>query len=217
MPSESDTRAIDVDGRAVVGSNRWAVGWRSARAVRYHAVPREGTAMLVSIPPRSDDDRDLVRLGEANPGFRIEREPDGTITLTPTGGFGGARSGKAFRQLDEYADRAGGKAFDSNQGWKIGPDQTMRSPDASWIDQAKVDATSPEERRSSAFLAIVPDVAIEVKSESDDWRTALRKLADYRTRGTSYAVAIDPQTRDVVELGEPPPGLRLDFDAIIDA
>jgi hypothetical protein len=35
--------------------------------------------------------------------------------------------------------------------------------------------------------------------------------------GTRYAVAIDPFTREVVERGEPPDGLSLDFDAIIDA
>jgi hypothetical protein len=36
-------------------------------------------------------------------------------------------------------------------------------------------------------------------------------------RGSTYAVAINPETREVVQLGVPPAGLALDFDAIIDA
>ena len=52
--------------------------------------------------------------------------------------------------------------------------------------------------------------------ESDDWETVLAKIERYRREGARYAVAIDPRTRDVVELGEPPAGLQLDFDAIID-
>jgi hypothetical protein len=35
--------------------------------------------------------------------------------------------------------------------------------------------------------------------------------------GSRYAVAIDPTTREVIQLGEAPEGLSLDFDAIIDA
>jgi hypothetical protein len=35
-------------------------------------------------------------------------------------------------------------------------------------------------------------------------------------RGSHYAVAIDPTTREVVERGQAPSGLVLDFDAIID-
>jgi hypothetical protein len=38
-----------------------------------------------------------------------------------------------------------------------------------------------------------------------------------RARGSQYAVAINPETREVVPLGTPPEGLVLDFDAIIDA
>jgi hypothetical protein len=40
------------------------------------------------------------------------------------------------------------------------------------------------------------------------------KRGAYRSR---YAVAIDPETRKIVDRGEAPPGLLLDFDAIMDA
>jgi Uma2 family endonuclease len=74
---------------------------------------------------------------------------------------------------------------------------------------------SPSQR--SGFWQTSPDVAIEIKSISDNFRETVAKIEFYMQNGTRYAVAIDPLTREVVERGEPPDGLSLDFDAIIDA
>jgi Uma2 family endonuclease len=56
-----------------------------------------------------------------------------------------------------------------------------------------------------------------VRSPSGSWRDTCEKIELYRANGVRYAAAIDPETRAVVELGTPPDGLALDFDAIIDA
>jgi hypothetical protein len=56
-----------------------------------------------------------------------------------------------------------------------------------------------------------------VKSDSDTFAETLAKVQLFVERGTRYAVAIDPTTREVVEVGKRPDGLELDFDAIIDA
>jgi len=109
------------------------------------------------------------------------------------------------------------KAFDSNQGWKIGPNGAVKSPDASWIGQAKVDAVPLDQRSGSAFLPIVPNVAIEVKSPSDEWAAIVAKIDDFFERGTRYAAAVNPETREVIERGTFPTGLELDFDGIIHA
>jgi Uma2 family endonuclease len=177
--------------------------------------------MAVRIPPRTDDlDLDLIRISAENPGYRVERYGDGTVVMSPTGGFGGAKSGEAFGQVRDYARRVGGKAFDSNQAWKfldsLDRDADL-SPDASWLSQEQVDAVPPEDRASSRFLRIVPDVAIDVRSPSDAWRDTRAKIDLYHANGVRYAVAIDPATRAVKELGTLPAGLVLDFDAIIDA
>jgi Uma2 family endonuclease len=74
---------------------------------------------------------------------------------------------------------------------------------------------SPSQR--SGFWQTSPDVAIEVRSISDNFRDTIAKIEFYMRNGTQYAVAIDPFTREVVERGEAPDGLSLDFDAIIDA
>jgi hypothetical protein len=43
------------------------------------------------------------------------------------------------------------------------------------------------------------------------------KLQFYMNHGTRFAVAIDPATREVVELGSLPEHLTLDYDAIMGA
>ncbi len=84
------------------------------------------------------------------------------------------------------------------------------------MSQPRIDAQqgSPHEDR---FWPISPDVAIEVKSKADDWRVTVARVTTFIERGSSYAVAINPETCEVVPGGTPPPGLVLDFDAIIDA
>ena len=74
---------------------------------------------------------------------------------------------------------------------------------------------SPEAR--IGYWQICPEVTIEVASESDDWEALIAKIESYRREGARYAVAIDPATRRVADLGEPPRGLSLDFAAIIAA
>jgi Uma2 family endonuclease len=76
-------------------------------------------------------------------------------------------------------------------------------------------ALSPAE--TEGFWPISPDVAIEVKSDTDKFADTLAKVGRFVKRGTQYAVAIDPTTREVVEIGTRPDGLELDFDAIIEA
>jgi Uma2 family endonuclease len=133
-------------------------------------------------------DGDLVRVSRDNPGYRFEREEDGTIVASPTNTKGGVKSLEAAGQLRDYKKRVGGKAFDSSTG-----------------------------AESDGFWPLSPDVVIEVKSGSDIFGETIAKIEMFVERGTNYAVAIDPSTREVVQRGTPPPELLLDFDAISDA
>jgi Uma2 family endonuclease len=172
-------------------------------------------AVSLKLPLVVVDDADLVRVSEENPGYQFEREEDGTLTVSPTFTQGGARSGQAFYQLYTYALHFGGNAFDSNAGFSIGPRHAIKSPDASWVSESRIDALT--EAEAAGFWPLSPDVAIEVKSISDDFRDTIAKIDFYMKHGTHYAVAIDPFTREIVERGEALDGLSLDFDGIIDA
>ncbi len=90
------------------------------------------------------------------------------------------------------------------------------SPDASWIGQSRIDELT-RLGKAEKFWPISPDVIVEVKSDTDDFTETVAHASHFRIRGTLYAVAIDPDTREVVELGTAPEGLTLDVDSIIDA
>jgi len=171
--------------------------------------------MLLRLPSTFSDD-DLMRIGAYNPGYRFEREEDGSLVVSPSSTKGGAKSGEAFVQLNFFAKRVGGKAYDSSTGFAVGPELRMYAPDASWVSQPRVDAQKGS-LDEDGFWPISPDVAIEVKSRTDDWRVTVARIRTFIERGSTYAVAINPETREAVPGGTPPAGLTLDFDAIIDA
>jgi len=174
-------------------------------------------AITLKPPAVNESDDTLLRISRDNPGYRVERDEDGTITMSPTHTEGGAKSGEAFGQLWLYAKRVGGKAFDSNTGFAVGPGAAVRSPDASWVSQARIDELAATVGTKKKFWPISPDVAIEIKSDSDDFDDTIAHAEHFCKRGSTYTVAIDPDTRERREFGTPPAGLHLDFDAIMDA
>ena len=100
------------------------------------------------------------------------------------------------------SDRA---ALASRDGWPsrregLEPSKKVVAPDASWVSQPRVDAQKGF-LDEDGFWPINPDVAIEVKSRTDDWRVTVARIGTFIERGSTYAVAINPETRDVVPGG----------------
>ncbi len=160
----------------------------------------------------SDDH--LLRISEENEGWQVERDDDGSLIMSPNFSPGGFKSGEAHSQLDRYAKRVGGKAGDASTGYTM-PTGAVLSPDASWVSPEQV-ASVPLEGAQS-YWKIVPVVVIEIRSASDAWSDTTAKVDRFLSYGATYAVAVDPETREVYERGSAPAGLSLDFDAIIDA
>jgi Uma2 family endonuclease len=135
-------------------------------------------AVSLKIPLVVGDDADLVRVSRENPGYQFEREEDGTLTVSPNFTRGCAKSGEAYAQLRVYAEKAGGEAFDSSAGFKIGTRGAVKSPDASWVRQPRIDSLTDEEL--AGFWPLCPDVAIEVRSASDTFKVTVAKIEFYR-------------------------------------
>ncbi len=170
------------------------------------------SAIFTGLAPVSDDD--LVRLSHQNPRYRFERDDNGTLLMSPTFSAGGAKSAEALLQLGDYMRAVGGKVYDSSTGFTT-PRGGVRSPAASWISAAHLAALTPQER--TGFWRVIPDVVIEVASDSDEPGEAEAKIDMFCDHGASYGVAITPHTRKVYERGSAPPSLQLNFDSIIDA
>jgi Uma2 family endonuclease len=137
-------------------------------------------------------DDELFALCASNDMLRIERTAKGEIMLLhPTGGGSGYRNNEISRQLGNWNYRTKlGKVFDSSTGFRL-PSGAMRSPDASFVLQARWDALSEQEREK--FPPLCPDFAAELRSKNDsisDLQTKLRE--EWMGNGCRLAWLIDP-------------------------
>jgi Uma2 family endonuclease len=174
--------------------------------------------MHAAVPNRIDigDEGELIELVRKNPTWKIEVSREGAILMSPlTGTNTGPKEFEAGMQLAQFARIVGGRVFSSSSGFRL-PDKSLRGPDAAWISAEKLAALTPQDK-STAFWRVCPEVAVEVMSEWDTWRTLCDKIESYIVNGARYAVAIDCAGRTVFERGTLPDGLSLDFDKIFDA
>ena len=159
-------------------------------------------AIMLESPLVIETDEDLVRVGRENAGYRFWRA---------NGGF---KRAEALGRRRDNSQFVGGRVADSNTG-AIGPTVRILWPDASWVSSERI--ASPTQEQRATFWPISPDVVIDVRSQSDTFAETIAKVDSFVARGTTYAVAIDPFTREVVTRGTPLSGLSLDLDAIVDA
>jgi Uma2 family endonuclease len=165
------------------------------------------------VPARPLDDDELLRFSADNPGWHIEREPDGSLSVSPTSYRNAIRAFEAARQLHEWGQGRGMAA--SADGGVTLPDKAVRAPDASWISFERWHALSEKQREK--YPKVIPDVVVEIVSEYDSYAAQRRKTERYVQQGAVYGVVIDPERRKVEEFGTRPEGLALDFDRIIGA
>jgi Uma2 family endonuclease len=168
--------------------------------------------MIARIPPSAG--LTLEEVSAANPGWKVEREADGSITMSPTGTLSGARGFALAWLLLDWQRSAGGFLFDSSTGFTM-PDKAVLSPDAAWIAALRWSAI-PEDRRDE-WVAIVPDVCIEIASKTDSIHDLVGKMQRYRRYGAAYALVIDPYGRRTLSEGDPPAGFPTDFTSVFDA
>ena len=126
-----------------------------------------------------------------NDTLRIERTSKGEVVLMPpTHGNTGNRNADITIDLGVWA-RADdtGSYYDSSTGFRL-PNGALRSPDASWISNSRLEALSAEQRRG--FFDICPDFVIELRSSSDSLTMLLAKMQEYIDNGARLGWLIDP-------------------------
>ncbi|BDE08088.1 hypothetical protein WPS_33640 [Vulcanimicrobium alpinum] len=165
------------------------------------------------VPAHPLDNDDLAALSAANPGWRVEREADGSLAVSPTSYRNAIRAFEAARQLNAWGEGRGFAA--ASDGGITLPDTAVRAPDASWVSFDRWYALG--DAQDDTFPGVVPDVVVEIVSRYDAYARQRQKIARYVELGARYAVLIDPERRRVEEFGSPPEDLRLDITRIIDA
>lgn len=145
-------------------------------------------AMLTRL---SDDE--FFELCQANPSLSLERTPQLDITVIPPAGSESSEScSEANYQLMHWnRQHRLGHVYDSSAGFKL-PDNSIHSPDVSWLSQAKWEQLTPEQRRK--FPPVCPEFMVEVKSPSNDIKMLQAKMADYLTNGMQLGFLLDVET-----------------------
>lgn len=180
-------------------------------------VPPTGSALLVRFPPplRLSDDR-FYELCRLNRELRIERTAGGELSImAPAGGESSNRNAEITFQLRRWAKRDGtGMTFDSSGGFRL-PNGAVRSPDASWIGNARL-ATLTEEQRER-FIPLCPDFVVELRSPGDGLSALHDKMREYLENGARLGWLIDPPGRQVFVYRPGSPPRRLEAPASVSA
>lgn len=139
----------------------------------------------------------FLALAAANKDIRLERTAEGELVVNPpTGWETGAYNWSIAGELYLWWRSSGemGRAFDSSTGFNLTNGAT-RSPDASWVSEARWDALTPEQK--GTFANICPDFVVELRSSSDRLQPLQNKMTEYLENGTQLGWLIDPQQRRV--------------------
>ncbi|MGD2181274.1 Uma2 family endonuclease [Lusitaniella coriacea] len=136
-------------------------------------------------------------LAAANRDLRLERTAQGELIVNPpTGGESGRRNVSLTGQLGRWdeANEDLGIAFDSSTGFIL-PNGAICSPDASWVQQERWDALTPEQRRG--FVPLCPDFVVELRSATDSVAKLQEKMQEYLNNGARLGWLIEPQNQRV--------------------
>jgi Uma2 family endonuclease len=155
-------------------------------------------------------DEQLLRFCRENDLLRIEREPNGELTIiSPTGSEGGLQEADVIIELGVWARADGrGRCFPASAGFTL-PDSSMRAADAAWMSRERWDRISPEQRKG--FAHVCPEFIIEVRSQSDRLKPLQKKMRQWTANGAEVAWLIDPERR-VVEIYRPGQEPEILFD-----
>jgi Uma2 family endonuclease len=170
-------------------------------------------------------------LSLTNRDVRLELTAQGKlIVMPPTGWESGKRNANVTADLGIWNRQAQlGVVFDSSTGFIL-PNGAVRSPDAAWVKQDRMDALNP---KPEGFLPLAPDFAIELRSATDSARDIREKMKEYRDNGVRLGWFLNPQAKEVeiyrlgqeVEVLKSPaslsgedvlPGFVLDLKGILD-
>ncbi|MEG4406974.1 Uma2 family endonuclease [Microcoleus sp. MON2_D5] len=138
----------------------------------------------------------FYQLCEENPELKLERNANGElIVMPPTGGETGKSNSTANAQIWTWNDRTElGEVFDSSTGFTL-PNKADRSPDVSWVEKARWEALTPEQK--DKFIPLCPDFVIEFLSPSDRLTKTQEKMQEYMENGCRLGWLINRKKREV--------------------
>ncbi len=149
-------------------------------------------AYTIKLEPTFQLDEDkFYQLCRQNPDLKLESNHQrAIIIMSPTGGETGNRNADLTGQFWLWnRQNKLGKVFDSSTCFRL-PNGANRSPDVSWVKQARWDELTPAIREK--FPTIAPDFVLELMSPSDSLKETQEKMQEYRENGVKLGWLINP-------------------------
>lgn len=139
-------------------------------------------------------DEEFFVLCMENPELRIERNAHGKIiVMPPTTSETGRYNSKIHIEIGIWNKKTKlGETFDSSTGFKL-PSGADRSPDTAWITNERWNALPVEQKKR--FAPIVPDFALELRSDNQNLSELREKMDEYMDCGCRLGWLVDPQNR----------------------
>jgi Uma2 family endonuclease len=137
-----------------------------------------------------------------NRDIRLELTAQGELILMPpTDWESGKRNANLTTDLSIWNRLANlGVVFDSSTGFKL-PNGAVRSPDAAWVRQDRLDALNPD---PESFLPLAPDFVIELRSASDSAQALRAKMKEYQENGVrlGWFLNVKGKESEIYRLGQ---------------
>jgi Uma2 family endonuclease len=148
--------------------------------------------MLEDSKGRKMSDVEFEKFCQANPDLRIERNSNLEISImSPNTPLSGKHGAEIIHQLVRWNSKMKkGIVFDASAGFTL-PDNSILSPDASWMSNEKWNSLSDEEKEK--FSHICPEFVIEVRSKTDSLKELKSKMEKWVENGAELAWLIDPK------------------------
>lgn len=149
-------------------------------------------------------DEEFFAFCQSNPDLNIERNAQREIIImSPTGTLSGHFNAYINAQLYQWNTRHQlGIVFDSSTGFTL-PDQSVKSPDASWLSLEKWQKLTPDQQEK--FAPVCPEFVVELKSKNDRLDDLQEKMQSWLENGThlGWLNVPEEETVYVYRAGQP--------------
>ena len=139
--------------------------------------------------------QDLVKLRDANPGWRFERYGKNELVITMGSGLrSDARAARVSAVLINWSDAGSDGIVTSSSAISEAEDGSWLIPDAAWMSPERLAASGGE---TGEGPGAVPEFVVEIVSWTDDIHAQQRKMERWIQRGILLGWLIDPYDRIV--------------------
>ena len=137
--------------------------------------------------------KDLEEFQQTHPDYQMELVDGKIIVMGPSDVYASEVGARLIRFLGNWVDpRRLGRVLDSSGGFILPiTKNNLKAPDVSFILADRL-------RRSPRYFAqMVPDLMVEIKSQSDRIQPLQDKIQQFLSLGTQVGILIDPDKETV--------------------